>query len=228
MAFQDSDRSIKGKPADEDWLKEVPLSSLRRHPLRRGARRISALLDACEALLETIPFDQITVTMIAARAQIPVGTVYFFFGDRTAIFLCLIERVTLQIRREYELTDKRLALPIGRYILDLERRLQKIWVDHRAMMDLYLTYRRHAKVAPILDEFNEFVTNGLERRLALEFPELSPRRRAGAAEVINKAVTHMLDVMAYMPPAVAKGYRSEWLRMLQQYLTILPSSLGSR
>ncbi|MFD4785985.1 TetR family transcriptional regulator [Streptomyces sp. NPDC058459] len=58
-------------------------TSLRRAPVqRRSAERLTGILDACAALLDEVGYDALTTRAVAERAEVPIGSVYRFFGDK--------------------------------------------------------------------------------------------------------------------------------------------------
>lgn len=197
-------------------------ASLRRQPLqRRGTQRVLAVLDACDELLTRMPFDQITISEIARTSRVPIGTIYFFFEDRTTIFLCHIERVTLKIREELNLGRKEIAATLPQYFNGLEKRLEKIWIEHRSMMDMFYTYRRHPIVAPIIEEASEFGVTQIAKKLMAEFPRLPPEQATTAARVVYGAIARALDMLVYMPPSEANSFRAMWRQMIIEFVRSL-------
>ncbi len=59
---------------------------------QRGVRRYEQLLDATEALLVARPETDLSLSMIAEAAGVPLPSVYHFFPNRNAIFMALAER----------------------------------------------------------------------------------------------------------------------------------------
>ena len=65
-------------------------TALRRTPVqRRSAERVNRMLDACAVLLDEIGYQKLTTTLIAQRAQVAIGSVYQFFGDKRAVVRAL-------------------------------------------------------------------------------------------------------------------------------------------
>ncbi|MEU6610160.1 TetR/AcrR family transcriptional regulator [Streptomyces shenzhenensis] len=60
---------------------------------RRSEGKKAAVLDAAEALFLAEGYERTSVDAIAARAQVSKRTVYDHFGEKAAIFLCVVERV---------------------------------------------------------------------------------------------------------------------------------------
>ncbi|MGA4842923.1 TetR/AcrR family transcriptional regulator [Streptomyces sp. G45] len=76
-----------GRPAGPDG------AALRRAPVqRRSAERLSRILDACAALLDEVGYDGLTTRGVAARAGVPIGSVYRFFGNKRALVDALAHR----------------------------------------------------------------------------------------------------------------------------------------
>ncbi|WP_147142965.1 TetR family transcriptional regulator [Stackebrandtia albiflava] len=47
------------------------------------------MLDACAALLDEIGYTRLTTTLIAQRAEVAIGSIYQFFGDKRAVVRAL-------------------------------------------------------------------------------------------------------------------------------------------
>jgi AcrR family transcriptional regulator len=75
-------------------MKPVPhTSSLRRAPVqRRSAERLTRILDACADLLDEVGYDALSTRAVAARAGVPIGSVYRFFGNKRAMADALAQR----------------------------------------------------------------------------------------------------------------------------------------
>lgn len=71
---------------------------LRDKPRQRRAReRLSAILDAAEALLETHEAEAITTNLIAEQAGVPVSSVYRYFKNVSAVFAFLFDDLNEEI-----------------------------------------------------------------------------------------------------------------------------------
>ncbi|ANS64177.1 TetR-family transcriptional regulator [Streptomyces lincolnensis] len=75
-------------------MKPVPhVTSLRRAPVqRRSAERLTRILDACADLLDEVGYDALSTRAVAQRAEVPIGSVYRFFGNKRAMADALAER----------------------------------------------------------------------------------------------------------------------------------------
>ncbi|MFJ4965004.1 TetR family transcriptional regulator [Streptomyces sp. NPDC088729] len=60
--------------------------NLRRAPVQqRSAERLARILDACAELLDEIGYEQLSTRAVAARAEVPIGSVYRFFSNKRAL-----------------------------------------------------------------------------------------------------------------------------------------------
>lgn len=64
---------------------------------RRGVVRFEHLLDATEALLITHPEDDLSLSLVADQAGVPLPSIYHFFRNRNAILAALAERFHAQL-----------------------------------------------------------------------------------------------------------------------------------
>jgi len=69
-----------------------PLKQRRRPSQGRSRKRMEIILDTAEGLLLEQGFDAVTTVSIAERAQIPVGSIYYIFPSKFAIFYALYKR----------------------------------------------------------------------------------------------------------------------------------------
>ena len=66
---------------------------LRRTPVQqRSAERLARILDACAVLLDETGYEQLSTRAVAARAGVPIGSVYRFFGNKRAMVAALAHR----------------------------------------------------------------------------------------------------------------------------------------
>lgn len=73
---------------------ELPYAWLLKHnpSQARSIGRVQTILDAAAALLNDREPDELTIRDIAETAEVPIGTIYQFFGDKEAIVQALAVR----------------------------------------------------------------------------------------------------------------------------------------
>lgn len=72
--------------ADDEADDEAEVGGLRRVPVQqRSTERLARILDACAALLDETGYEQLSTRAVAARAGVPIGSVYRFFVNKRAM-----------------------------------------------------------------------------------------------------------------------------------------------
>lgn len=89
-------RRIAGPPRQRQqggMMDRVSQAHLRRTPVqRRSAERLARILDACAELLDETGYEELSTRAVAARAGVPIGSVYRFFGNKRALADALAHR----------------------------------------------------------------------------------------------------------------------------------------
>jgi AcrR family transcriptional regulator len=68
-------------------------TNLRRAPVQqRSVERLARILDACAELLDETGYEQLSTRAVAARAEVPIGSVYRFFPNKRALADALARR----------------------------------------------------------------------------------------------------------------------------------------
>lgn len=68
-------------------------SGLRRAPVQqRSTERLERILDACAGVLDEVGYERLSTRAVAARAEVPIGSVYRFFSDKRAMADALAHR----------------------------------------------------------------------------------------------------------------------------------------
>ncbi|MEV7727827.1 TetR/AcrR family transcriptional regulator [Streptomyces sp. NPDC087917] len=107
-----------------------PAHPMRRTPVQqRSADRLARILDACAELLDETGYENLSTRAVAVRAEVPIGSVYRFFGNKRAMAVALAHR------------------NLDRYAAGIEERLASLPTTHwrpvvDAVLDEYLAMKR--------------------------------------------------------------------------------------
>lgn len=82
---------------------------------QRSTERLSRILDACAQLLDEAGYESLSTRAVAARAGVPIGSVYRFFSNKRAMADALAQR---NLDRYLERVTARLAGPAGGAVAD--------------------------------------------------------------------------------------------------------------
>lgn len=145
-------------------------TSLRRTPVqRRSAERLTRILDACAELLDETGYDELSTRAVAHRAEVPIGSVYRFFGNKRALVDALAER---NLERYVRRVTARLGdVPTGDWRAAMD-----------AVLDEYLAMKRTAPGFSLVD----FGT-----QLPVGAPDADPNHRV--ADTLTELLAPHLD-----------------------------------
>lgn len=199
------------------------LTAMRRKPQRaRGQQRVSTILDAAEQLFGEAGYEATTTNAIAARAGIPIGSVYQFFPNKEAI----LHAVAGRYRREFaaffdpQLTPEVLELPIG----ELTRRLIAAMVEfggaHLGYTRIVLQGHSQPQLAAVAAELQHDLVERMDGLLRARVPRLSAQERQLYATV---GLTAVLALLALAINSKLAGDYDQAMRLIDQAGVLLVS-----
>jgi len=119
----------------------------RKHVQERGNTRRKQLLEAAEALLATVPIEELSFKQISEVAEVPEGSAYHFFANRfdllTALASDLANRFGQRYRDPISLSSVNSWHDIVDVVVD---RAVNIYRENPAAMQIWLSGRTPAEV----------------------------------------------------------------------------------
>jgi AcrR family transcriptional regulator len=211
--------------ADAVWPEHV---RSRREPQQARSRaRVAQILAAADAILSEDGVTALTVRRIAERADVPVGSIYQFFGDKSAVIDAVARAYVAEsdasiedLVRAAETGEGDWSDPVGR-MLDA---FVGLYRSHPGYVALWSGRHMSAEVA-LVDEANtELIVSGVQRILAAQAglppgPELEL-----AANVAVRAVNGLLSYAFARSRTGDDAVLAEMTRLLHQYLVSLRAS----
>ena len=137
------------------------------------------LLDVAEAVFEEVGYDAATTNLIAARAEVPVGTLYRWFPDKAALAEALTDRYLTDLVRVYDdvVAELRPEDPIGDFV--------------RRVMASLVSQTRHQRALP-----------------ALLVSTMVPGGRSAAGRRLRSGLAdHIRDLVERITPSVLRSMR---------------------
>ncbi len=171
------------------------LSGMRRNPRQvRSQERVNRILDVSEELSISQGYATTTTNAIAARAQVPIGSLYQFFPDKAAILQALAVRYGNLLYQQLAAIDEQLALPdyINQVIDTTYRFFSENPGYHTVFMEVQGTIRE-------LDEIDE----ATDARLTQNLAELDCQ---AIAFVIVKTIGNLLWFSSTMVSSYLRSY----------------------
>jgi AcrR family transcriptional regulator len=193
-------------------------TSARRAPQQnRSIRRVTAFLEAAEALFAELGFEAATMTAIAERAGSSIGALYSYFPDKKAIALALLDNYAGQIKEHWRQLFEEIAAYSARDFSErfIDRFLDFV-TDHPAYLQLHAAPIRLRRSGAAKRAFRASLVEALRRRI----PALGQQ----AAEL---RVGVMLQIVQGMVRMYNDAHPSERAALIQEFKTALAGYVGT-
>lgn len=171
-------------------------SKMRRQPQQtRSQERVHHILDVAEQLFIELGYEQTTTRLIAARAEVPVGSLYQFFPNKEAIVRALANRFFEQeyhmfVQLHAELADVEIATYID-CMIDAFEQFADEHPGYRAVLGQLIDLMTVAD-ASVMNEYDQLMLTGLADFLSRRNPELDTARCELIATTVFKAANELL------------------------------------
>jgi AcrR family transcriptional regulator len=210
---------------------EIATAAPRREPRQaRSKERVERILAAAAEIVDARGIEAVTTNAIAEQAELPVGTLYQFFGNREAVLLALLERGldALDDRFRPLLDASHDAEPLQVTIDAVVDALAAAYTDVPALAALMQGMRADPRFAAVAEGNNQRVAGWLVELMRRQAPELPPARMRAIA--VTAVVATDAVLMAWLRELRASGKArarpllDELRALLYAYLsTILPT-----
>ncbi len=202
--------------------KRDQLSPRRKPSQERSRDRVERILDATASLLSEMAVDKITTAAIAAKAGVPIGSVYQYFPNKLAVLAQLARRVMAEVDMK---TASLIAEDFG--VLPWDQAIDRAidatmqgYSEQPGYAQLLLSIRPTPEFGAITDESNERVAALLALHPALQ--ALIPKERI---ELVSRsairAVNSLQDwALSVDDPEQANEIIGEMKTLLKGYLAV--------
>ncbi len=202
-------------------MSDEPSTHLRNRPRQaRSAARVEHLLDVAEEVFEEVGYDTATTNLVAARAGVPVGTLYRWFPDKSALAEGLTDRYLEKLEALYAglMTDIAPEERIGDFVRRVMTRLADEIVTHRAMPALLVS----AMVPGGRSRAGARLRAGLESHISalleVRVPGIPDDLRGRSAEVIVTLAYLVLAAAADTDNLNRRVITDEYIDVMLAYL----------
>lgn len=164
------------------------VAGMRRKPRQaRSQERVNRIIDVAEELFISQGYNATTTNAIAARAKIPIGSLYQFFPDKTAIMQALVLQYEERLHQKLAILDNPdlVKLPLS----VLVEQLIDITEQHFAENPGYFAIYMEAQGA--LPEV-QAVGDAADAQLIRDFATLFAQRQAGLENADYEAIAFVL------------------------------------
>ena len=127
---------------------------MRRYPRQaRSQQRVEHLLDVAAQVFEEVGYATATTNAIAARAGVPIGSLYQFFPNKEAVLDALVNRYLDELQQVVFVQEER--VPITIHVDRLLDRLARFHESHAGFRALFLEtdieHRIHSVLVQLIE-----------------------------------------------------------------------------
>jgi AcrR family transcriptional regulator len=197
-------------------------SGMRRQPRQaRSQERVSQILDVAEQMFISDGYAATTTNAIAARAKVPIGSLYQFFPDKAAIVKALALRYTGQLHhRLAELDSIDLHdLPLSTYVDRLIDAIDRFFTDYPGYHAIFMQVQGTISELEELDRAADLPSiQNLAASLSKYDPDLAAADRDAISFVLVKAIGTLLWLSLSQEPTFRHRLVVEAKRFTFNYL----------
>lgn len=205
-------------------MADAPATHLRNNPRQaRSAARVELLLDVAEEVFEEVGYDAATTNLVAARAGVPVGTLYRWFPDKAALAEALTDRYLGRLMTLYAdlLSNVEPGERIGDFIPRVIGRLIEETAEHKALPALLVS----AMVPGSRSSAGKRMRAGLEGHIR----GLIEVRVPGVTDEIRDRTAEVAVTLAYLVIAAASDTTNDRRQELTaEYVDVLLAYLEAK
>jgi len=210
---------ISKKPMSEN---PSTVGGMRRKPRQaRSQERVNRILDGAEGLFASQGYAATTTNAIAARAEVPIGSLYQFFPDKTAILQALALRYAEKLHQELTVIDEaELArLSLSDYMNQLIDTTDRFFTENPSYYAIFMEVQG---TIPELEEIDAATDAQLIQDLAISLEKRDASLEHGDYEAIAFVLVKAIGTLLWLSLSQEKTFRqrlvTETKRLTLKYL----------
>lgn len=197
---------------------------LRNRPRQaRSAARVEHLLDVAAEVFEEVGYDAATTNQVAARAEVPVGTLYRWFPDKAALAEALTDRYLANLVSLYDefLADLSPEEPIGTFLRRVMDRLVEETHGQRALPALLVAAMVPGTRASAGTRLRSGLTGHIRGLVELRVP--------GAPEEAVERTSEVMATLSHLALAAAADHdHPQHDAMVDEYVDVMLAYLEAK
>ncbi|MEA5620258.1 TetR/AcrR family transcriptional regulator [Cronbergia sp. UHCC 0137] len=189
---------------------------MRRKPSQaRSRQRVNRILDVAEEMFITEGYNSTTTNAIAARAKVPIGSLYQFFPDKAAILQALAKRYGELLHQQLVLLDSmELAkLPLSAYVDQMIDTTEQFFTDHPGYHAIFIEVQG---TMPELEEIENAIDTQLIRDLATVLSQRNPELETADYEAIAFVAVKAIGTLLWLSLSQEQKFRQRLVKETKQ------------
>lgn len=199
-----------------------PTGGMRRKPRQaRSQERVNRILDVAEDLFARQGYAATTTHAIADQAQVPIGSLYQFFLDKTAILQALALRYAEKLHQELTAVDQAelVTLSLSDYVNQLIDTTNRFFAENPSYYAIFMEVQG---TIPKLEEIDEATDAQLIQDLASSLARRDVGLETGDYEAIAFVLVKAIGTLLWLSLSQEATFRErlvvETKRLTLQYL----------
>jgi len=195
---------------------------MRRKPRQaRSQERVNRILDVAQELFASQGYAATTTNTIASHAQVPIGSLYQFFPDKTAILQALALRYAEMLHQELIIIDEAevATLSLTDYVNRLIDTTDRFFADNPSYYAIFMELQGTIRE---LTEIDNATDAQLIQDLASSLAKRDARLEPGDCEAIAFVLVKVIGTLLWLALGQEKAFRQrlvvETKRLTLQYL----------
>lgn len=180
--------------SEEDSESYDELRPRRRPTQQRSKVKFDALLAAAREVLVDVGFESFTCEQVAARAELPIGTLYQFFANKYSLVAELSREDFLGVQKELaEFSGEIPSLDWLRFLDNFLDHLAHLWMSDPSRRAVWLAMQSTPATRASVQLWEANVAAEITRMLAPLTPDTPREKRTLMAQVLTHVVYSMLN-----------------------------------
>ncbi|MBD2463677.1 TetR family transcriptional regulator [Oscillatoria sp. FACHB-1407] len=187
-------------------------SGMRRKPRQaRSQERVNRILDVAEELFASQGYAATTTNAIATHAQVPIGSLYQFFPDKTAILQALALRYAEKLHQELATIDEgELAkLSLSDYVNTLIDTTDRFFTENPSYYAIFMEAQGTIRE---LEEIDEATDAKLIQDLASSLANRDARLKPADYEAIAFVLVKTIGTLLWLSLSQEKTFRQRLVK----------------
>ncbi|MBO3458677.1 TetR/AcrR family transcriptional regulator [Aetokthonos hydrillicola Thurmond2011] len=204
------------------------IGGMRRKPRQaRSQERVYRIIDVAEELFIAQGYDATTTNAIAARAQIPIGSLYQFFPDKTAIMQALAARHEERLHQRLAVLDNPdlVELPLSILVDQFIDITQQHFSENPGYFAIFMQLQGEI---PELKAVEDVADAQLIRDLATLLAQREPGLETADYEAIAFVLTKAISTLMWLSLSQEQPFRQRLVAEMKRFtLSYLQSYFSS-
>ncbi|MBE9029496.1 TetR family transcriptional regulator [filamentous cyanobacterium LEGE 11480] len=178
----------------------------------RSLARVNRILDVAEAMFVRDGYAAATTKQIAAEAKVPIGSLYQFFPDKSAILQALAERYTDLLNAQLQQfdTEALLSLPLPEYVQRFNESIDQFFADNPGYRATFI------EITTSMPETDEAMDRQLIQTFTRILPKLNDTLSKADCEAIAFVLVKSVGNLLWVASGQTPEFRQRLVRETQQ------------